>query len=97
MAKVRVERGNVVLRVEEYEIQHYLNLGYNVTDEAGTVIQASIPNDIGTLRAAYVEHLAKISALEKQVADLTSKLEAGTAQGVDTAKRARNTRKKTEE
>lgn len=96
MAKIRVERGNVVLRVEDYEAQHYLSLGYNVTDETGAVIKASIPTDLGTLRSAYVEHISKIAALEKQVADLTSKLEAGTAEQAANSKPRKQTKKSNE-
>lgn len=70
----RVERGNVVLRVEDDEVQHYLQLGYNVTDDNGKVITASIPNDVGTLQKFYLEHTTRITELENQVAELTQKL-----------------------
>lgn len=68
---VRIERGNVVLKVEEYDVPRYLKLGYNVTDDNGTIVQAAIPNDVGTLQKCYVEHQKRIEELEAIVAKLT--------------------------
>ena len=73
---VRIERGNVVLKVQEYEVQRYLKLGYSVTDNTGKVLQAAIPNDLGTLQKCYLEHKAKIDELEAIVAKLTAENKA---------------------
>lgn len=70
----RVERGNVVLTVKEHEIQHYLNLGYNLTDDAGNILKQAIPTNIGELQTAYLEHTKKIAELEDTVAKLTAQL-----------------------
>lgn len=70
----RVERGNVVLQVKEHEVPHYLNLGYNLTDETGKVLKESIPTNIGVLQTAYLEHTKKITELEETVAKLTAQL-----------------------
>ena len=69
---VRIERGNVVLKVQEHEVQRYLKLGYNVTDNTGKVLQEAIPNDLGTLQRYYVEHKKNIEELEAIVAKLTA-------------------------
>ena len=69
---VRIERGNVVLKVQEHEVQRYLTLGYSVTDDTGKVLQSAIPNDLGTLQKCYLEHKAKIDELETIVAKLTA-------------------------
>ena len=69
---VRIERGNVVLKVQEHEVQRYLKLGYNVTDNTGKVLQEAIPNDLGTLQKHYIEHKKKIEELEAIVAKLTA-------------------------
>lgn len=69
---VRIERGNVVLKVQEHEVQRYLTLGYSVTDDTGKVLQSAIPNDLGTLQRCYVEYKAKIDELETIVAKLTA-------------------------
>ena len=69
---VRIERGNVVLKVQEHEVQRYLTLGYNVTDNDGNILQEAIPNDVGTLQKYYIEHKRKIEELEDMVAKLTA-------------------------
>ena len=85
---VRIERGNVVLKVQEHEVQRYLTLGYNVTDETGAVLQEALPNDLGTLQRCYVEHKKKIEELEAIVAKLT-------AENDNLAKGAKSTTSKT--
>ena len=70
----RVQRGNVVLRVREDEVQRYLKLGYDLTDSSGTILQAAMPNDLATLQRAYVNHTAKIAELENTIAKLTAEL-----------------------
>ena len=72
---VRIERGNVVLKVQEHEVQRYLTLGYNVTDDEGNIIKGAIPNDLGTLQRFYVEHKKRIDELESIVAKLTAENE----------------------
>jgi hypothetical protein len=68
---VRIERGNVVLKVQEHEVQRYLKLGYNVTDETGKVLKEALPNDLGVLQRYYVEQKKRIEELEAIVAKLT--------------------------
>lgn len=68
----RVERGNVVLHIDDEDIKHYLTLGYKQTDDNGNVIAEGIPNSIGELQKAYVEHEKKIAELEAKVKELTA-------------------------
>jgi hypothetical protein len=68
----RVERGNVVLNVEDDAVQHYLNLGYNLTDNHGNVLKRSIPTSLGELQTAYINHTTRIAELEDTVAKLTT-------------------------
>lgn len=70
----RVERGNVVLTVDDRDVSYYINQGYNLTDDNGKVLQRAIPSNLGELQKLYVDHLERINELEEQVADLTSKL-----------------------
>ena len=86
---VRIERGNVVLKVQEHEVQRYLRLGYNVTDDTGKVLTEALPNDVGLLQKHYVEHKKKIGELETAVAKLT-------AENAKLAKRVKSTDTKTE-
>ena len=72
---VRIERGNVVLNVEDYDVDRYLSMGYNVTDEQGNILRKAVPTQLGELQKAYVENMATIEMLTAQVAELTAKLE----------------------
>lgn len=77
----RVERGNVVLNVDDASVQHYLNLGYNLTDNTGKVLKRSIPTNLGELQAAYIRNATRISELEDTVAKLTAELTALKSKG----------------
>ena len=70
----RVERGNVVLHVDDKDVQHYLNQGYNLTDENGKVLQRSIPTNLNELQTLYIKHTTRIAELEDLVAKLTAEI-----------------------
>lgn len=67
---VEVERGNVVLEIPEDYVQRYIDRGFNLLDKNGKVIKASIPNDVGTLQKAFVEHTEEIKKLKAELAQL---------------------------
>lgn len=67
---VQVERGNVILRVPEDDVQRFVGQGYNVIDDAGNVIQATVPKDLGTLQKAYVEQVQEIKKLKAEIENL---------------------------
>lgn len=72
----RVQRANVVLRVTEDEVQHYLKLGYALTSDSGKkVLKDAVPHDVTALQTSLVEAQNKIAALEEQVAKLTVELQ----------------------
>lgn len=68
--KVIVQRANVVLYIDPEQLDYYMSQGYNVINDAGKVIRASVPNDLGTLQKAYVEHMAEIKSLKQQIEEL---------------------------
>lgn len=68
--RVTVQRANVVLQVSPQQVDYYLNQGYNVINEQGEVIQASVPRDLGTLQKAYIEHTEEIKALKAEIQTL---------------------------
>ena len=70
---VTVQRANVVLRVPEEWLDRYVDQGYDVIDESGNVIQASIPRDLGTLQKAYIEHTQEIEELKRTIDELKQK------------------------
>ena len=67
---VQIERGNVVLRVPEENVQRYIDQGYSLVDANGNVIKQSIPNDVGTLQRAFVEHTKQIEKLQAEIKSL---------------------------
>lgn len=71
--EIKVRRGNVILRVPEYQKGEYLARGFDVISEDGKVVEATVPSDVNILKKAYVEHLAKIKELEAKLAEATKK------------------------
>ena len=70
-----VKRANVVLRVTDAELDKYLAKGYNVIDESGNIVREADPNDVPSLKAAYVKHKEEIAELKAQISELNLKLE----------------------
>jgi len=67
---VTVRRGGSYLTIPELAIDRYMAKGYDVVDESGNVLQASIPNDINVLQTAYKQHISEIKALKERIAEL---------------------------
>lgn len=68
---VKVRRANVVLKIKDFELKRYLDMGYNQIDETGKVIQEAIPTDVNTLKKAYVDMKKRIAELETLLAEKT--------------------------
>lgn len=68
--KITVQRANVVLDISPEQLDYYMSQGYDVINDRGDVVQASVPRDLGTLQSAYVEHVAKIEALQEEIKNL---------------------------
>ena len=73
---VMVQRANVILKVSKEQLDYYMTQGYNLIDEKGHILKASVPKDLGTLQKAYVDHEAEIKELKAQIAELANKLTA---------------------
>lgn len=71
----RVQRANVILQVADHEVARYMSMGYNLIDSGGAVLKEAIPNNLGVLQAAYLEHTARIKELEAQLAESDSIIE----------------------
>lgn len=69
---ITVRRQNVILKVDEAEKQHYLNIGFQVLDEQGNVVEDNHP-DYKTL---YFEQKQRADELEAKLQKLTAKKEA---------------------
>lgn len=77
--KVLVQRANVVLSVSPQQLDYYKSQGFDVINEQGEVVQASVPRDLGTLQKAYVEDKNTIEGLQIEIADLKKKLKRATS------------------
>lgn len=93
----RIQRYNVVLDVDDSEVGYYTNLGYNVIDMKGNIIQKAKSNDVHTLQQELDNAEKKIAELNAEIARLNTvivnmKKEAEVSQKVDEP--VKTTRKK---
>ena len=73
---VTVKRGGSYLRIPALAVERYMAKGYDVVDDAGNILQGSIPNDINILKRAYKEHVDEIKRLKEEIAELKAKPKA---------------------
>lgn len=69
-----VRRSNEILRVKDDLVKHYIDIGYDVISEDGTVLQRAVPTDLTQLKAEYVKNQEQIATLKARVAELESQL-----------------------
>lgn len=69
-----VKRANVVLEVSESQLDYYMSQGYDVIDEQGNIIKASVPTDLGTLQKAYIENAETVAELKAEIEQLKAEL-----------------------
>ena len=67
---IKVRRDNVILRVPVEQKSYYMGLGYNVINEAGKVIEETVPTDVATLQRFYKDAKKKIAELEEEIKSL---------------------------
>lgn len=75
-----VGRANKFLTVKEDLVQHYLDKGYTLYDEAGNILKEPVIKDMATMREAYACSQEKIKKLEKTIQDLIAENETLVAQ-----------------
>lgn len=87
------EKGNKVKEIDESMVQSCVEQGYRIVNEAGVVIQETIPTDMATLKLAYKQHTelieqqkATILALEAELEELKSTKQEKPSEGLGTAK-----------
>ena len=71
---IYAERGNRVKQISETDIQKYVEQGYKIVDDRGTLVMDTIPMDTATLKKAYKEHVEEIKSLKAQIDLLTAQL-----------------------
>ena len=75
----KIQRYNVVLEVEDSEVDYYINLGYNLLNDKGEVVKASLPTDVHTLQSELSKAYAKIAELESTIKSLKAPKQKGKA------------------
>ena len=61
------QKGNLVSRIEESQINELLNQGYDIIDEKGSVLHKAVPTDPVLLKRAYVDNMRQIEELKKEI------------------------------
>ena len=69
---VTVRRANVILNVSDEQKQEYLNKGYDVISNNGTVLEGTVPTDVNVLKKAYVDHMNEIKELKAKLAETSN-------------------------
>lgn len=86
------QKSNRVQPIKDTEIQRFLNLGYNITDETGKILHEAVPTTEAALKTAFVRHTKEIASLKGQVASLRAELESIKVAKATTNKRTRTSK-----
>lgn len=68
------QKANIVTCIQESQIDDFIAKGYRVIDETGRIVKDTAPDNLETLKAAYVSNTAEINSLKAEVARLKDEL-----------------------
>ena len=74
METVKVQRANVVLRINADQVERFLAQGYNVLDDSNKIVMEAVPHDTSELRRCYIEHKKTIAEQELEIENLKNKI-----------------------
>lgn len=63
----QVRRANVILTIKDDQVERFLDMGYDVIDEKGDIVQKSAPKSVEALSEALDNSQKKIAELEKEI------------------------------
>ena len=69
-----VQRANVILEVKDDAVGRMLDMGYNLIDREGNVLQPAPIRDIGVITKLYNEKVKEVEELEAKVKDLKAEI-----------------------
>lgn len=69
-----VQRANVILEVKDDAVERMLDMGYNVIDREGNVLQPAPIRDIGGITKLYNEKVKEVEELQVKVKDLKAEI-----------------------
>ena len=73
---IKVRKANKIISVNENEVDRYLAIGYDIIDNKGNVVQATVPHDPNILRKAFIENEATINSLKQRISTLEAQISA---------------------
>ena len=85
-----IQKANVVLEILDSEVPRHLELGYNLIDEKGNVVEEGRPQDFESYKRAYFAQKEEIQKLQTQIEELQKQIKAKPVEG----KRTKNSESK---
>jgi peptidoglycan hydrolase CwlO-like protein len=70
-----IQRANVILEVDDSQVGYYTNLGYNLIDAKGNIIQKAKSNDVHTLQQELSDSQAEVEKLKAEIVELKKTIE----------------------
>lgn len=68
--RIFVQRANVILEVKAEDKDFYMQNGYSVIDQNGTVLEKAMSNDVNELRVQVKELTEKLAQANATIAEL---------------------------
>lgn len=75
MSRIKIERDNVILSVEEEDFKQYENAGYNKVGAAKKLAPADLQKEVNKLTKENEDLAKKIAEIEKEKIELTKENE----------------------
>lgn len=69
-----VRKSNEILRVPDAQVNHYLDIGYDVIDERGAVLRKAVPQDNTQLKAEFAKLSNQVVEMRETIAELKRQL-----------------------
>ena len=99
--EITVRKANRVVTVNENEVAKYTAIGYDIVDNKGNVVQASVPHDPNVLRKAFIdnqeiikEYKATIEQLKQRISALEAEISSSKVEADKTIKSTTKQRNK---
>lgn len=68
------QKANVVTVITEDKADSYVADGYKIIDETGRIVRETAPDNLDTLKEAYISNIAEINMLKAEIVRLKDEL-----------------------
>ncbi len=89
MAKIKIEKDNVILSIDEEDLAQYEARGYNKVGATGKVVSKNLQKEVDKLAKANEELKKKVAETEKQNEELAKANEELTKKVTELEKKAK--------